>query len=249
MSEKFIVHPEYENIATHIKKALKNFSKTGEYVVRGERNDIKKITIESTVFNVKKFKTPNAFQSVIYRFFRKSKARRSYEYALKLIDSAIKTPFPVAYLERFQGGLRESFYISLHLEYDFDFRTLIHEPKFENRDEILRQFTQFTFQLHEHDIHFLDHSPGNTLIVKKESELYDFYLIDLNRMRFEKMDFNKRMRNFRRLWLSKTMISVMAKEYAQLYGIGEKQVLERMTHYSRAFQKSKNRKKLRRRKH
>src|SRR5690606_10873008 len=98
-----------------------------------------------------------------------------------------------------------------------DFRELIHNPQFRKRNEILKQFTKFTFKLHENGVNFLDHSPGNTLIMDNGNDNYQFYLIDLNRMRFEQMDFNARMNNFRRLWLSKTMMKVMAEEYAGLY--------------------------------
>ena len=209
---------------------------------------IKKIQIDGTALNIKKFKTPNAFQSLVYQYIRKSKAKRSFEYASKLIDFEIKTPFPVAYLEIFSGGLKESFYVSEHVNYDFDFRELIHNPKFKKRNEILRQFTKFTFKLHENGVNFLDHSPGNTLIVEQGNNTYNFYLIDLNRMRFEQMDFNVRMRNFRRLWLSKTMIKIMAKEYATLYGKSFEETYALMYKYSREFQKKINGKKLRRRK-
>jgi hypothetical protein len=56
--------------------------------------------------------------------------------------------------------------------------------------------------MHEAKINFLDHSPGNTLIIKKDNGDYDFYLVDLNRMKFEV--------------LSKTMIEVIALKYAEL---------------------------------
>src|SRR5690554_201374 len=247
MCENFVVHPEYTHRSKELRNILSNFSNIGEYIVAGERNDIKKVNLDEITLNIKKFKSPNLFQALVYRFIRKSKARRSYEYALRLLDADISTPFPIAYLEVFSGGLRESYYISEHLDYDFDFRTLIHNPRFENRDEILKQFTAFTFKLHENDVNFLDHSPGNTLIVQRDANRYDFYLIDLNRMRFESMDFKKRMRNFRRLWLSKTMIRIMAKEYAKLYGTDEQETRKLMSHYSRTFQKAKNSKKLRRR--
>ncbi|AFL81740.1 Mn2+-dependent serine/threonine protein kinase [Aequorivita sublithincola DSM 14238] len=247
MHENFVIHPNYSHLAAKLTDVLHNFSKKGEYVTKGERNVIKKVQIEETFFNIKKFKTPNAFQSLVYQFLRKSKAKRSFEYASKLIDFGIKTPFPVAYLEVFSGGLKESFYVSEHVNYDFDFRELIHNPKFENRNEILRQFTQFTFKLHENGVNFLDHSPGNTLIVDRGNDTYEFYLIDLNRMRFEPMDFNARMHNFRRLWLSKTMMKVMAQEYAELYNKSVDGTYALMLHYSREFQKKVNSKKLRRR--
>src|SRR5690606_25887612 len=248
MRENFIVHPKYSHLATKLRDALHNFSENTDFVTKGERNVIKKVKIEGNTFNIKKFKTPNVFQSLVYEFIRKSKAKRSFEYASKLIGLGIKTPFPVAYLETFSGGLKESFYVSEHVDYDFDFRKLIHRPQFQNREEILKQFTQFTFKLHENNVNFLDHSPGNTLILETVKNKFDFYLIDLNRMRFEPMDFKKRMCNFRRLWLSKTMLKIMAKEYAELYGKTYSETHELMSFYSRKFQKAKNGKKLRRRK-
>ena len=78
--------------------------------------------------------------------------------------------------------------------------------------------------------------------------MYSFYLIDLNRMRFEVMDFDKRMHNMRRLWLSKTMITIMAAEYAKLNNKSVEETHALLTKYSRAFQKKVNSKKLRKRK-
>lgn len=249
MHDNFIVHPNYSPIAEKLHNVLSNFAEVGENVTQGERNLIKKVAIDGIVVNIKKFKEPNFFQSLVYQFLRKSKAKRSYEYALKLIDCEINTPVPIAYFENFSFGLKQSFYVSEQVNYDFDFRKLIHEPQFQNREQILRQFTQFTFKLHENNVNFLDHSPGNTLVIDKGENNYKyvFYLIDLNRMRFEKMDFKKRMKNFRRLWLSKTMLKIMAEEYAELYGKTYSETHELMSFYSRKFQKAKNSKKLRKR--
>lgn len=250
MPDNFVVHPNYSNLLPELKNVLLNFSEIGENVTDGKRNVIKKVVIDGVSFNIKKFKNPNPLQSLVYRFLRKSKAKRSYEFALKLTELGINTPSPVAYFERFSTGLNESFYISEHLDYDFDFRVLNHQPNFPDRDDILRQFTQFTFRLHENNVNFLDHSPGNTLVLKKDNSYheYEFYLIDLNRMKFETMDFDKRMFNFRRLWLSKKMIKIMANEYAKLYGKSYVEVHALMTKYSRQFQLKVNSKKMRRRK-
>lgn len=248
MRENFIIHLRYEHLATELQDVLHNFSNRGVYVVKGERNVIKRVILLGNDLNIKKFKTPNEFQALVYQSFRHSKAKRSFDYASKLIDLGIQTPFPVAYLERFAAGLRESFYVSEHLDYDFDFRELIHNPRFKKRNEILKQFTAFTFKLHENGVNFLDHSPGNTLIKDLGDNQYEFYLIDLNRMRFEELDFEKRMRNFRRLWLSKTMIKIMAEEYASLFGKTYEETHSLMSKYSREFQKKVNAKKLRKRK-
>lgn len=66
-------------------------------------------------------------------------------------------------------------------------------------------------------------------------------------MRFEEMSFNMRMKNFRRLWLSKTMIRIIAEENARLYDKPIEEVHKIMTYYSRRFQKNKIAKALRRR--
>jgi hypothetical protein len=248
MKESLSVHPDYVQKTEQFRDLLQHFDGRGELVADGDRNVIKRMIVEGEPFSIKKFKTPNLFQGLVYQFLRKSKAKRSYEYAQKLINFGVKTPFPVGYSEQFGFGLKESYYISKHLDYDFDFRVLNHHPKWPNREEILRQFAAFTFQLHENGINFLDHSPGNTLIKDVGDGNYDFYLIDLNRMCFEPMDFNKRMHNFRRMWLSKTMINVMAPVYAELNGTTSEETHALMTQYSRQFQKKVNGKKLRRRK-
>lgn len=246
MKEHFVLHPEFEHLRSDIQDAIDRFSQGGEFVVDGERNAIKKFEIPGVTLNIKSFKKPNIFQAFVYRFLRKSKAERSYLYAARLQQLGINTPKPIGYVEHRGLGLGKSFYISEHLNYDFDFRTLNHNPTFPNRSEILKQFAKFTFQLHENSVQFLDHSPGNTLIVEEEWGQYSFYLIDLNRMRFKPLSFDERMRNFRRLWLSKTMINLMAPVYAELSGEPEELVHSVMTHHSRAFQKKINSKKIRR---
>ena len=248
MATRFKIHPNYVSVQSALRDAIDSFSTNKDYVVKGERNIIKKITIDGVTFNIKKFKTPAIPQNLVYQYLRKSKAQRSFEYATLLIEKKIITPHPVAYLEHSNGALKDSYYISEHLDYAFDFRVLNHNPNWPDRSEILRQMAAFTFKLHENGIHFLDHSPGNTLIKDRGEGKYDFYLIDLNRMNFGTMNFEKRMRNFRRLWLSKTMINIMAKEYAKLYGKSENEVHALMTKYSRTFQKKVNSKKIRRRK-
>lgn len=245
MRSTFIVHPKYAHLEPRLKGVLKNFSETGEYVTKGERNVIKKFAIDGAVFNIKKFKTPNVFQAFVYQFLRKSKAKRSYAYGSKLIDFEIKTPFPVGYSETFSVGLKESYYISEQVDFDFDFRDLIHKPKYPNREEILKQFTAFCFQLHENNINFLDHSPGNTFVKDRGEGTYDFYLIDLNRMRFDTLSIDQRMHNLRRLWLSKTMINIISIEYAKLSANEIEEVHGLLSKHSRAFQKKVNSKKLR----
>jgi hypothetical protein len=248
MNLKLILHPDYSLQYEKVLSLLLNFESNEQYVTKGERNIIKKATVGDKILNIKKFKTPNFFQSLVYAYIRKSKAQRSFEYAKKLGELGIKTPAPVAYAVEKNGGLKLSFYVSEHLEYDLDFRVLNHNPLHPERDIILQQFASFSFKLHEAGINFLDHSPGNTLIKKIAEGHYEFYLIDLNRMKFGTMDLETRMHNLRRLWLSKKMIDVMAPVYGKLYDTSLENVHGLLTKYSKEFQGKVNRKKLRRRK-
>lgn len=215
------IHTRSDN--HHNNKALislaENFHRDGQLVVKGSRNIIKTNYLDGEKVNIKYFKKPNFFNAIVYSAIRPSKAKRSFEYAEYLLKNGILTPEPLAYIEeKSAAGLGESYYICRHIDYDFTFRELIHDPLFPNRKAILEQFTEFTYKMHEARINFLDHSPGNTLIVDKKDGTYDFYLIDLNRMKFEDMGIEARMDNFKKLWPSRTMVKIIATKYAELAG-------------------------------
>lgn len=208
----------------------------------GERNIIKIIEIASQKINIKAFKIPNIINQIAYKFFRKSKAQRSFEYANKLIEFGIGTPKPLAYFEYTTFLLfKKSFYLSEQLDCDLTYRELLIDLSYPNHETILRAFTRFTYSLHEKGIQFLDHSPGNTLI-KKNGNSYDFYLVDLNRMNFGTMDFETRVKNFTRLTIHKSMVEVMSDEYAKCTGESYNEIFNLMWRETEGFQEKFHRK-------
>ena len=189
------------------------------------------------------FQIPNIFNQLAYKFFRKSKAQRSYEYANKLIELNIGTPRPIAYYEFTTPFLfKKSYYISEHLNYDLTYRELTSDLNYPKHENILRSFTRFTYNLHEKGINFLDHSPGNTLIQFNNGD-YKFFLVDLNRMNFGELDFKTRIKNFARLTIHKSMVEVMSDEYAKCSGYDFKKVFELMWKETEDFQERFYRKK------
>jgi len=235
MAEKVIIHKNSSLKTKAVKEALNRFNNEGELIGTGYRNVIKILEIDGVKYNIKAFKVPNVINKIVYRFFRKSKAERSFLYAEKLLNNGILTPSPEAYVEYFSLFVfGKSYYISKQLDYDFTIRKLIDEPQCEDYDSILRQFTQFTFGLHEKGIHFLDHSPGNTLI-KKENNGYRFYLVDLNRMEFKTLSDDERFANFARLSPKDYMLDIISEEYAKLINRPHEEVRERMYHFSEKF--------------
>ena len=238
MSTTIKIHKNSRLTDSSILSALGSFENRGELIGSGYRNVIKILTIDGQRYNIKEFKIPNLVNKIVYRFFRKSKAERSFLYGQRLLDSGILTPSPEAYVEyTFPLTFGKSYYISKQLEYDFTIRKLIDEPKCEDYDNILRLFTQFTYKLHENGIHFLDHSPGNTLI-KKTSTGYDFYLVDLNRMDFKTLTYDERMANFARLSPKDYMLDIISDEYAKLINKPHDDVRERMYYFSQKFSSS-----------
>lgn len=238
-------HPKFYKYKNQIENCIINFSSLGKDFVIGKRNSIKLFELENLTVSIKSFKKPNLINKIAYRYFRKSKARRSFEYASKLIEMQIGTPQPVAFFENYNVvGLNESYYVCEHLENVFEFREIVQNEAFENRNFIIRKFTQFTFEMHEKGIEFLDHSPGNTLIRKNSDENYSFFLVDLNRMQFHKtIDFQTRMKNLSKITHKKDMIEIMSNEYATLSGEKETIVFETMWKLTADFQFRFHRKK------
>lgn len=239
---KFQITEAYLKNKEELFEIINNFDSYTDYVVKAERNSIKKVPFQGLVLNVKAFKIPNIVNQIAYRFFRQSKAERSFKYGQKLLNLGILTPKPIAYFEFYSLlSFRKSYYLSEQITYDLTYRELITYPDYEDHENILRAFTRFTFKLHENNIEFLDHSPGNTLI-KKEGEDYKFYLVDLNRMLFKSLSFDARMKNFARLSASEGMIKTMSDEYAKSYDKNYEDVLKLMTFYSKKFREDSVRK-------
>ena len=239
----FMLNKNFEHLQNDLLEVISNYSNFDNAFGTGKRNSIKKIDLGDRVIVVKSFKIPNLINKLAYRFLRSSKAQRSYEYASKLLELGVKTPTPIAYLEYFSSFMiTKSFYVSDLVSYDLTYRELINDPNYPDSKKILKAFTRFTFDLHQKGILFLDHSPGNTLIIKNHNN-YDFYLVDLNRMRFGELNFKERMKNFSRLTPSKEMFEIMSDEYAKLYGEKQEIVFESMWDFRKKFESKLTRKK------
>jgi hypothetical protein len=238
MTIKLMFSAKVQN-SEEILRFIKEFnSNLGTVFGDGDRNVIKLFDLDRKKVNVKSFKVPNIVNKVAYKYFRKSKAKRSFEYASILLERGIGTPEPLAYFENFNSiGLQDSYYVSAHLVSELTFRELVEIPDYPDHENILRQFTRFSFDLHEKGIEFMDHSPGNTLIKKVSENQYEFFLVDLNRMNFhESMDFEMRMKNLSRLTPKKEMITIMSDEYAKLYSKSSSEIFGKMWEATSQFQ-------------
>ena len=173
-------------------KQVGDFNRWTEGTVIDARRNILRLT-DGVV--VKQFRTPSLWRGLIYGLFVKSKARRSYEYALKLNSLPITgnpspvTPDPISYREiRICGILRESWYACKQSDCKHTFIDLIQNPNFPNREQILRAIGRFTAQLHQLGVWHPDYSQGNILFNDDASHIE---IVDLNRIRWKKHPIHK----------------------------------------------------------
>jgi len=215
----FILSDAYSQYKNDILNILDNFKKEGVIVGHGNRNTVKFFDVNGLKFNFKSFVQHNVINRHVYKYYRKSKARRSYEYANLLLEKNFHTPAPVGYIESYDfWGLTSSYYVSEQLENSFPLTDALYNPEYPDRAQIFKSYTSLIFNLHENGIEFIDNASGNFLI-KKENGIYNFYLVDLNRMNFHaEIDISKRLQNFERLTNDTEVIKLISEEYARLSG-------------------------------
>jgi serine/threonine protein kinase len=209
------IAPGFGMLESWVKELSKKFSSSGVTIFK-DRNEVKVFEEQGYVLNVKAFRVPNPVNRFAYVYLRGSKAARSFRNATRLLKAGASTPEPVAFVECHSNGLlTESFYVSLNYLNDFTLRDVLNNLV-PDKQNILRQWVHFTwFHLHRQGIFHLDYSPGNTLI-RKDGAKYHFAVVDLNRMKFIPVGFEKGIQNFRQLDADEESLRLIAAEYATL---------------------------------
>ena len=239
MNYKIILNKPYQNFQEFIEN-IQSYFQDNTQTIHKARNELKIINYNSIDTIVKSFKVPNILRRVVYTYFRDSKAKKSYEYSIKIKDF---TPTPIGYIEFYTNGLIEdSYFISEKFNYDFTIREPLLEDNFKNRDEVFKQFARFTFELHQNGILHKDYSPGNILI-KEENNSYIFKVVDINRMEFKELSLNERLKNFNKLWAKDEYLTIMIKEYALLSKANEDECLSIALDYNQKHKDKINLKK------
>lgn len=229
---KYQIAPGFGGLESWIQHLPESFPVTGISIFK-DRNEVKVFEEQGYMLNVKGFRIPNLVNRFAYVYLRGSKASRSFANALKFLDSGAATPRPVAYIECLTNGrLAESFYVSINYPNDFTLRDVLSDVV-PDKMNILRQWVHFTWNsLHRKGIFHLDYSPGNTL-VRKVGNSYEFVVVDLNRMKFIPVDFQKGIMNFRQLDADEESLRLIASEYAALWGEPAGEAIELLLDYDR----------------
>ena len=194
----------------------KTFDSRG-VVIHNSRNVIKKVDTGGRIYVVKSFKGMYFFNRLAYSLFRPSKAVRSYNYSALLNQKGIHTPPHVAWIDSYTlGFLRSSYFISVYSPNETLGQFIRHSVNGTER-ALLRHLARFILKLHQLGIYHEDLSLGN-ILVNKTSGGYDFALVDLNRIKFGKISYEKGLRNFGTLRMDPAELSLLIGEYARLSG-------------------------------
>lgn len=243
MNVKYFLNNEFSKKFNNFEEEIIKEFEYSDKVIHKARNELKVIDINGLKLVVKSFKIPNLMNKVIYTFFKKSKAQKSYLNALKLIELNVHTPTPVGYIEKFNFGLiNESYFISLLEPYEFSIREVFHH-KVDNHEEVLEKFTEFTYNIHKKGIWHVDYSLGNILISQNENE-YKFSLVDINRMEFREIPPKEGLKNFNKFWAKDERdLEIVAKKYASLTSFNESEAIKIVKEEAQKVIDFKNKKK------
>ncbi len=209
-----VIHPRYSSEKEFICSIPQLFEKGEGSVVYKGRNELRSFVHNGIEYIVKTYRRPNFVNRFVYGIFRPSKAKRSYENALRLIDAGVGTPFPVAYINiRSSLLFDKSYFVSLKSRCSHVYSQLF-EHKFEEEDEILREIGRVTAVLHNNGMAHLDYGRGNILFENVGGKIM-IELVDLNRMYFGPLDIVKGCKNLERLPATPRMHEMLSEEYAK----------------------------------
>lgn len=221
---RIFVNPEFKEFFSFM-QALPSYFKSGGMTIYKGRNELKLFEWGGRELVVKSYQLPHIINRIAYNSFRSSKARRSYRYAEMLRRIGVGTPQPVGFYSTGTWLLfGSSYFVSLKSECPYTYRDFATHT-FKHKEEILRAIARTTAALHEHGILHKDYSAGNILFTD-EADNIKVEIIDLNRIRFGKVDMEEGCKNFERLPGTHEMFVILADEYAKSRGFDARKCLE-----------------------
>lgn len=228
---EIITHSKFAEYASFIERIPSEFMKMG-VVIHKDRNEVRIVEENHLTLVIKSYDRITIANRFIYTFLRKPKATRAYENALALQSKGISTPAPVAYINLHNGMmLQKSYFISIY-EDATSLSELVEKPLSESR-EVIKAFARFVYHLHtqgifHHDLHL------ENIICKFHSSTYEFYLIDINRLKFQKPTRRRKSKNLVRIYMSLEKYSIFIQEYARIGNSNPYRVLLKTTFYKQS---------------
>lgn len=239
--KKILVNPKYEALRSYIESIPQRMLQEGT-ILYNKRNFIKElVTPDGLHINVKRYRKPFLLNNIIYSTgIRKPKGLRAYEYPFILEKKGISTPEAIAYIEDRQLGLlQHCYFISMQAQ-GYNTIYALGNAKEGTYEALAEALGNFTAEMHKKKVLHKDYSPGN-ILYKVENGVYQFTIVDINRMQFGPVDMQTGCKSFARLWGPKRFIILMVEAYARARGFDVETcvrvALEARSRFWRAYRK------------
>ena len=189
-------------------------------IVYEKRNKLFKVEdkILNKIIVIKKFKLERIYDDLRFRVIS-SKAERSLEIARALDNAGLKTPLPIAVIEK-RGKYKKlifSYYISEYIDYDYNMLDIAKNYNHPERKKILSLMPQLGKEIrkmHDSGIIHNDLHAGN-ILVKEINNKNELYYIDLNRGRVKsELSDKERINDLKRLKFTDHEKEILFKNYA-----------------------------------
>lgn len=215
MADKVVVNPQYERMETFVRSIPVVFQSGGR-LIYDKRNQVRLFDVDGATVAVKRFRIPYLHQRIDYTFIRPSKARRAYEYAVRLVELGISTPDPIAYIETHKYGLfYQGYFVSACCD-DPDTRFL--RSDYEEHDDLIDAIARFIVKMHEDGFIHGDANLSNFLY-HKDGDNYHITTIDINRSHFRANPSKKAcLKSLVRLTHVRPLMRKIVGRYAELRG-------------------------------
>ena len=211
-----ILDPKFDALLPFAQNLHQTFKHFGVDIHVG-RNRVKTFRVKDQVYCIKSFGRPTLANTIIYSFFRKGKAERSYLYAQRLLELGISTPQPVGFIEVYNRWkiMTNSYYLSLYEPPTYTISQVFKE-NVAHKNRILQDFAAFiAHHLHANGIYHKDFNGNNILVYPQANNQYHFSLVDLNRIRFNQdISFRKALVNIKSVCANPIDLATLSGYYA-----------------------------------
>jgi len=233
-----VVNPSYTHLSDFIDNIPSRYDIEGEMIYDSSRNQVKMFMVDNKKIVVKRFNPPMIHQRVAYTLFKPSKAKRAYEYGMKLLELQISTPVPIAYIETFSSGLMKLGYFVSEYCGDPDARIIREEP--DQHDDLIDAIARFLVDCHQKGFVHGDTNLSNFLY-HATPEGFHITTIDINRSLFMKHPTHQQCLNsLMRLTHVRPALIRLVSRYAMLRSLDQQSsvdyVLRQLDHFERRKQ-------------
>jgi predicted unusual protein kinase regulating ubiquinone biosynthesis (AarF/ABC1/UbiB family) len=121
---------------------------------------------------------------------------------------------------------------------------VLYDETFNDRDSVFKQFAKFTYEIHDKGVFHSDYNHGNILF-KNNKGIYEFSLVDVNRMKFMTLNDSLRMKSLCRLATDLSTLKLIVKYYHKVANRDFSYLLGLLTkHFDKFKRRQKNKQRL-----